>query len=259
MEDEKGNPHYATLTVKAIISMVSRLYNYLKSSGKVYTNPFLGIKRIKTARKLPRNIPMEKEMDAILLDLSRFWEHKDVRERRQYYKAHVMAELMYATGMRMGEVLALKAEDVDFEAKTITVKQGKGGKERIAYLNDYAAMVLKIYAEEMKEVINMNKKSATIFGIASQATVTDVLHKYLNVMCQKHGVGRFTSHNFRHTLGFHLLRRGCDLRYIQLILGHEDMNTTVIYTKVDKGDLRNELDAYHPRQMRRPGGSDGKA
>ena len=104
-------------------------------------------------------------MDAILGDLSRFWEHKHVRIRRQYYKAHVMAELMYATGMRIGEVLALKAEDVDFNNKTITVKQGKGGKERIAYLNGYAASVLKIYITEMKEVINVNKKSKEVFGI----------------------------------------------------------------------------------------------
>jgi integrase/recombinase XerD len=127
------------------------------------------------------------------------------------------------------------------------VKCSKGGKERITFLNDYTSRVLRIYVREMKDIVNRNKGKKTIFGITDRATITDTYHKYLNRVCEKHGVGRFTSHSFRHTLGFHLLRRGCDMRYIQLMLGHEDMNTTTIYTKVDKGDLRNELDRHHPR------------
>ena len=66
-----------------------------------------------------------------------------------YYKTHVMAELMYAIGMRISEVLHLKEENIDFEGKAITVREGKGGKSRIAYLNEYAAKVLLIYCEEI--------------------------------------------------------------------------------------------------------------
>jgi site-specific recombinase XerD len=249
LEEKSGEPHYAALTVKSFISMATRFYGFLKAKGRVFANPFLSIKRLKTARKLPRNIPPENTFTAILEDLSRFWEHAGVTERRMYYKVHVMAELMYATGMRIGEALRLKASAVDFDARTVLVHDTKAGKERIAYLGEYAARVLRLYLSEMKEIVNVNKASDTIFGIKNQATVAAVLSSRMSEICQKHGVGRFTPHNFRHTLGFHLLRRGCDMRYIQLILGHEDMNTTTIYTKVDKGDLRNELDRCHPRNF----------
>jgi len=250
LKNENGTSYYATYSIKNIIYVATNFYNYLKEKGKVYSNPFHHIKQIKVKRRLPRNIPVEEKMNEFLEILSRFWEHDHVRERRMYYKTHVMAELMYATGMRISEVLNLKEEDIDFEEKVITVREGKGGKSRIAYLNEYAAKVLLIYCEEMKEVINFNKEKSYIFGVISKATVTSVFHKYLSIAGEKIGIGRFTAHNFRHSLGFHLLRRGCDMRYIQLILGHEDMNTTTIYTKVAKGDLRKELDTYHPRQCK---------
>lgn len=248
LENKDGTPHYATLTVESIINMVKRFYNYLKNIGKIYTNPFYRIKRIKTERKLPKNLPHEKIMNDILEKLSRFWEQKYVRDKKVYYKAHVMAELMYATGLRIGEVMKLQREDVDFDNKTITVREGKGGKDRIAYLNDYASAVLKIYANEMKEIVNRNKKSKILFGISCMSTIS-TYHKVFKRICKEYGISRFTSHSFRHTLGFHLLRRGCDMRYIQLILGHENMNTTTIYTKVEKSDLRSKLDTCHPRQF----------
>jgi integrase/recombinase XerD len=168
-----------------------------------------------------------------------------------------MAELMYATGMRIGEVLRLTKDDIDFESSMIVVKGGKKEQQRIAYLNDYALKVVKIYVSEMKDVVNVKKGSRRIFGVGSAGTMIQTFHKKLDAVCKKHGIERFTSHNFRHTLGFHLLRRGCDMRYIQLILGHKDMNTTTIYTKVEKGDLRCELDTYHPRRFRRD--ADGTA
>lgn len=251
LEKEDGSPHYATLTVKTIISIVTRFYNYLKSIGKIHTNPFFRIKKIRTERKLPKQLPYEKIMNDILEELSMFWKHKNIRDQRIYYKTHVMAELMYATGMRIGEVLRLTKEDINFESNMIIVKGGKKEKERIAYLNDYALKVLRIYVSEMKDIINVKKSRKTIFGVGTVGTILQTFHKKLDTVCKKHGIKRFTSHNFRHTLGFHLLRRGCDMRYIQLILGHKDMNTTTIYTKVEKGDLRRELDTCHPRQFRR--------
>jgi site-specific recombinase XerD len=247
LEDEPGKPHYAALTVKSYMSMAARFYAFLKNEKQVFSNPFLSVKRIRAERKLPRAVSTEPVMCAMLESLSRFWEHRQVRQRRMYYKTHVVAELMYASGMRMGEVLKLKAGDVDFEAKTVLVRGGKGGKDRIAFLNEYSSRVLKLYVETMRDLVNSNREDDTIFGIKSQATVGAVFHRNLSAAAVQYGLSRFTSHAFRHTLGFHLLRRGCDLRYIQLILGHEDMNTTTIYTKVDKLDLRNELDRCHPR------------
>jgi site-specific recombinase XerD len=252
MEEPEGAPHYATLTVTTLIAIASRFYNYLKAAGLVATNPFIRIKRIRTEKRLPRNIPREKELAAFLERFRRFWERKHLRERRMYYKVHVIAELMYATGMRIREVLGLKAADIDFRNRTIRVRDDKKGRERTAYLNEYAAAVLLIYADKMRDAVNRNRNVEAVFGLENGASIVAIVNKYLVREGKAEGIGRFTSHNFRHSLGFHLLRRGCDMRYIQLILGHEDMNTTTIYTKVEKSDLRHELDRFHPRKQ--PGG-----
>jgi len=245
-----GSVYYATLTVISIISMVRRLYDYLKHKGVVYANPFLRIKRMRTERTLPRDIPTEQVMDKFLALMAGFRKQKTLLKQKAYYRAHVMAELQYATGLRIQELLDLKREQIDFEKKVIHVKRGKGGKERLVYLNEYSSDVLKIYVTRMRALINRNTWSERVFGIKDKGTITDTYHKVLKEAARKQGLTRFTSHSFRHSLGFHLLRRGCDMRYIQLILGHEDMNSTAIYTRVEKSDLKSVLDRCHPRQFR---------
>jgi integrase/recombinase XerD len=250
LKKEDESFHYASLSVATIMSITLRFYNYLRETGRAYKNPFLGVKRIRLERKLPRNIPDEEKMNKMLKIVAGFWKQEKMREKRMYYKSHVMAELMYASGMRIGEVLSLKEDDIDYERKVIHIRSGKGGKERYAYLNEYAAQVLKIYVSEMRELVIRNKKSGRLFGVKDSTTISATFHRVLKAAATACEIGRFPSHNFRHTLGYHLLKRGCDMRYIQLILGHADMNTTTIYTKVSKEDLKRELDTYHPRQFK---------
>jgi len=250
LSKKDGSVYYATLTVVSIISMVKRMYDYLKHMGRVYANPFLRIKRMRTERTLPRDIPTEQVLDKLLECLAGFFKQRTLLRKKACYRAHVMAELQYATGLRIQELLDLKKEQIDFDKKVIHVKRGKGGKERLVYLNEYASDVLKLYVTGMRILINKNTQSSRVFGIQYKGTVTDTYHKVLKEAARKQGLTRFTSHSFRHSLGFHLLRRGCDMRYIQLILGHEDMNTTTIYTRVEKSDLKSALDRCHPRQFR---------
>ena len=88
----------------------------------------------------------------------------------------------------------------------------------------------------------------TLFG-ADKARVAHVLNAELATICNGLGIPAITSHGFRHSLGTHLLRSGCDMRHIQMILGHEALQTTQIYTRVDKDDLKRSLDEHHPRQF----------
>jgi len=250
LRKKDGSMHYASLTVRTIMNITKRFYDYLKIKGVVYANPFMRIKRMKTERKLPRDIPNEEVMAKLLEDLTMFWKKKTITAKKAWYKAHVMAELEYASGMRIGEVLELREEHIDFAKRVIHVPKSKGDKERLVYLNEYASCVLKLYVEHMRTLINANRKSERVFGIKDRSTITDTFHRVLKASGKKYGLKHFTSHSFRHSLGFHLLRRGCDLRYIQLILGHEDMNTTTIYTKVEKSDLKSVLDRCHPRQFK---------
>jgi len=250
MEDRTGNIHYAASTVHDMMNTIRNFYEFLKKQGVVVTNPFNSIEFIQRGEALPRNLPDEKTMAKILENLRQFWKHPYRRERRRLYKLHVMAEVLYSTGLRLDELASVQLEDVDLEGRVLTVTEGKGGKTRKAYLNEYCTQVLKLYIQQMREHVNLLPGVPKLFGVKDGRNLDRVLNKGLKEAGAALGIPGFTSHAIRHTLGFHLLRRGCDLRYIQLVLGHDDMASTSLYTKVEKQDLRRELDRTHPRKFR---------
>jgi integrase/recombinase XerC len=158
-----------------------------------------------------------------------------------------MAEFLWASGLRIDELARLRVEDVDTRARLVHVKQGKGGKDRTAYLTEYAAAVLELYLKRMRPLYCDGRGASTLFGVKNGRALDRMLNSSLKREAASFGLEHFTAHAIRHTLGFHLLRRGCDLRYIQLILGHESLSATTLYTMVEKRDLRRQLDRFHPR------------
>ena len=230
---------------------VSSFYDYLKKMKLIHSNPFPEVKRIKTGTVLPKNILNESEMNAFLAHLKRFGKGSDLARRKGMYKAHVVSELMYSTGARINEVMKLKAADIDFTRGTVRITDSKTAQVREGVLNSYAEKVLRIYVEEMRDyvIFGMNNGDAgLLFG--SKAHLKTWLNGILGEEIESLGFGRFTSHHFRHAVGYHLLRGGCDIRFIQEILGHRLLATTQIYTKVDKDDLKSVIDEYHPRTLK---------
>ncbi len=240
--EDEGIVHYASGAVADIIQTVDAFYATLVEDKKVLQNPFYGLRRIKREQRLPRAVPTEAELAGCLKRLGAFHRHKTLRDRRIYYRLHVVAELLYATGMRLGELAALRPADFDFPARIVRIRAGKGGRSRTAFLYDYAADVVEFYSAHMRAVVNYSPSSDRLFGVASARTFDSALNPRLKALAG------FTCHSFRHALGTHLLRRGCDLRFIQLILGHEDLNSTALYTRVSKEELREQIDRYHPRK-----------
>jgi integrase/recombinase XerD len=249
--DETGQARYSAVTVSTIVDQVRRFYDYLRKRKLIHTNPFREIQTIKRKKSLPRNILNEEDMSRLLRVFREFWKGERLNERRRLYRAHVISEFMYATGARINEVMKIKRDDIDFIRNTVTVFDDKTKKGRECILNEYAAKVVRIFVDEMREhVFNATRnrgKDAALFGAARSLVIW--LKDILNKESGKLGLGRFTSHGFRHALGFHLLRAGCDIRFIKEILGHEELGTTQIYTKVDKLDLKNVIDVFHPRQL----------
>jgi site-specific recombinase XerD len=250
LEEPDGGIHYSTSTVRSMTYAAGSFYDFLKTKGIALTNPFKHIRIIKGRKRLPKHIPKEDLMGKFLDSLKCFWKGKSLRQRRELYKVHVIAELMYATGLRISEVAGLTCDDIDLEAGIVLVRDGKGRKDRKAYLNEYAAKVLGIYMSEMREYVNHNKGSSMLFGVKDGKCLDKALNGRLKDTGKALGIKRFTSHSFRHSLGFHLLRRGCAINFIQLILGHDKISSTSIYTKVEKTDLRSQLDIYHPRRIK---------
>jgi integrase/recombinase XerD len=162
----------------------------------------------------------------------------------------VAAEFLYASGLRVAEAAGLIPENIDTGARRIYVRQGKGEKGRVAFLTGFAASVMETYLRRGRPAVlgNYNRSYGhTVFGAHPQRLMA-VVNRDLRERCRELDLPEITSHGFRHSLGTHLLRAGCDLRYIQIILGHDALQTTQIYTRVNKDDLKNSLDRFHPRK-----------
>ena len=247
---------YSPKTVNSYLIAATNFYEFAKRKGLVASNPFKEIKKMRIDKKLPRNLLKEDQMNRFLEKLSRFDEAgrtgaPSLKAKTTRYKVHVIGELMYATGLRVSEAANLLSTDINFSKGTITVREGKGGKSRTAWMNDYAKEVLKLYVEEMREVVfnEWNKRNGTLFGVRWQP-FEKLVNGVLRSTARELGFPTMTSHGFRHALGYHLLRAGCNIRYIQEILGHKLIRNTEIYTKVDKEDLKEVLDTCHPRKFK---------
>jgi site-specific recombinase XerD len=242
-----------TGTMHNYLKVARRFFDYLVQTERVKTNPFKELRYPRLPDHLSRNVLTEAQMGRLLGELGRFDELEIWYERERRYRVHVIAEFLYATGLWIAEASALVSEDLDLEQRLVYVRSGKGGKPRTAFLTSYAAAIMGKYLETGRAVImhHFTRDHAhTLFG-ANKARVAEVVNGELRRVCRVLELPEITSHGFRHSLGTHLLRSGCDMRHIQAILGHEALGTTQIYTRVDKEDLKKSLDEHHPRHWQK--------
>lgn len=247
--DESGE-FYTTGTMHNYLKAARSFFEYLRTSERIEENPFMELRYPRLSEHLSRNVLTEAQMGALLRELGRFDELPVWWMRERRYRVHVLAEVLYATGLRISEACSLIDSDFDLANRLVYLREGKGGKPRVAYLTEYAAAVVKRYIETGRAATRhgyMRAMGDRTFG-ANAGRVMSVMNRELETVCVSLGLPVITSHGFRHSLGTHLLRSGADMRYIQAILGHECLGTTQIYTHVDKEDLKKSLDQHHPRQ-----------
>ncbi|TAL44200.1 MAG: hypothetical protein EPN91_04915 [Salinibacterium sp.] len=240
----------STGTMHNYLKVARRFFDHLVRTERIASNPFLEIRYPRLPEHLSRNVLSEAQMGALLRELARFDESEIWYERERRYRVHVIAEFLYATGLRIAEASALTAENLDLERHLVYVPHGKGGSPRTVFLTTYASDIMERYLKTGRAAIMHHftrNHEHTLFG-ANKARVAEVVNGELRKVCLSLDLPIITSHCFRHSLGTHLLRSGCDMRHIQVILGHEALATTQIYTRVDKEDLKRSLDAFHPRQ-----------
>jgi site-specific recombinase XerD len=243
------------------------VYNYLKAGRKFFgylvkcekreTNPFSDVQYPRLPDGISRNILNEIQMNRLLEALSLFHDAETESKRLERYRAHVVSVLLYATGIRIAEAAGLLPKDVDIKRREVVIRNGKGGKSRIAFLTGYASDVLDYYMRYGRKVLlgrGWRKCPDRLFGTGSE-TLMSAVNRELSETCLKLKIPVITCHGFRHSLGTHLLRSGCDMRHIQMILGHEKLNSTQRYTRVDRDDLKNIIDKYHPRQPEKQTGN----
>ena len=164
------------------------------------------------------------------------------------YRNKAMLELMYATGLRVSELINLEINNIDMDSGIVRC-YGKGNKERIVPIGDVALKYLKIYLNIYRDKLKKTYLCDKIFlNNHGKAMTRQGFLKILKNTSKKAGIEKNISpHTLRHSFATHLLNNGADLRSIQIMLGHENLSTTQIYTTINNDTLKENYDLYHPR------------
>ena len=225
-------------SVNRKISSLKTFFNFLLKKKLIEANPFADQIMPKKPVSLPKSIS---EDDVVkLLDAPKEDSLIGIRDR-------AMLELLYASGVRISELVNIKFSDLDLERNIIKVF-GKGSKERLVPFGEDAAQCISAYIDERKK----NKDIASIKYIflnnrGSKISRHAFWHR-LKEYCLEIGLKRDISpHTLRHAFATHLLNRGADLRSVQVLLGHSDLSTTQIYTHIAKQRLSELVKKHHPR------------
>lgn len=228
----------APTTVSHNISSLKTFYSYFLKLGSISSNPTDGIKSPKLGTHLPVYLTIE-EINK-LLDI----EVIDAFSSRN----KALLELMYATGLRISEVINLEFKNIDYDDCIVRVL-GKGSKERIVPINDYAITYLKKYIDNYRPELVKNEINNYIFlNNHGKKLTRQGVFKIIKAYAQEKGINKnIGPHTLRHTFATHLLENGADLRVIQELLGHESISTTQIYTHLTNEALHNEYKKYFPR------------
>ena len=228
-------------SVARAVACYRGFYRFLLVDGRVRANPAEDLHAPRAWKVLPRYLSVE--------DVDRLIAQPDVKTPRGL-RDRAVIELMYATGMRVSELVTLRPADVHLEASYLTCT-GKGDKQRIIPIGDEASVWVSRYLQQSRSILLRRRRSPRLFVNARGGGVglTRVgFWKILKGYARQAGItSTLSPHMLRHSFATHLLERGADLRAIQMMLGHADLSTTQIYTHVLEQRLRSVYDQFHPR------------
>jgi integrase/recombinase XerD len=230
---------FSARSIARNISSIKVFFRFLASEGHIKSNPARLIETPRLPKKLPESLN-KGEVDRLLSqpDPSTALGERD----------KAMLEILYATGLRVSELVGLKVMDVNLEAGFLRT-MGKGSKERVVPLGQKACDALKDYLEEGRLTLSKGKNPSSLFlnsrgKSLSRQGFWKIIKAY-GIMANI--TKKITPHSIRHSFATHLLEGGADLRSVQILLGHADISTTQIYTHITRERLKELHEKYHPR------------
>ena len=225
-------------SVTRFLASVKSFYSYMVAAGELKKNPAQGVAAAKVERKYPE-ILTAKEVE-LFLEQPRCVDAKG-------YRDHAMLELLYATGIRVSELISLDLKDLNLSAGFI--RCASRGKERIIPLYHTAVKALQDYVRDIRpQLIADGGEQALFVNMNGERMSRQGFWKIIKYYQEKAGIEKdITPHTLRHSFAVHLLENGADLRSIQEMLGHADISSTQIYTHVVKHQLKDVYQKAHPR------------
>ncbi|HXW53385.1 MAG TPA: site-specific tyrosine recombinase XerD [Myxococcota bacterium] len=226
-------------TLHRNLSAIRRFFWFLRKEGKIVVDPAGDIDLPKVEKKLPKIAPLQ--------EINELINKPPVNSIRGLRDVAIIA-LLYASGLRVSELINLKTSDLNFEAGYLKT-MGKGKKERVVPINERALALIQRYFAASRQQLLDGKISDLVFAKKggsklSRQSVWKIIKKYALLSGMK---ADFSPHQLRHSFATHLLEGGINLRALQLMLGHCDLATTEIYMHVDKTRLKALYDQHHPR------------
>ena len=227
----------SSASVSRSISTLKSLYKFLELNKYAKNNPLTTITNPKTPKKLPK-VLSEEEVDKLL----------DINLKTNFdYRNKAMLELMYSSGLRVSELINLTVNDIDLINSSVRIF-GKGSKERIVPLNDYAIEALNNYISNHRRSLFKHGENNYLFlNNHGNKMTRQGFFKTLQKIAKEKGIkSELSPHTLRHSFATHLLKHGADLRSIQELLGHSDISTTQIYTHITSEKLQKNYQEFHP-------------
>ena len=224
-------------TVAHNLTVIKNFHKYMLKYKIVKKDVTIYIDRPKMKKRLPHILSIE-DVDKLL----------NIQLKDPYdYRNKAMLELMYGTGLRVSELINITLNDLDFTNSFVKIF-GKGSKERIVPLGEFSIKYIKLYLNERSKLLNKRDSKYLFLSSRGDRMSRQGFFKILKKLLLEQGIDKEVSpHTLRHSFATHLINSGADLRSIQEMLGHSDISTTKIYTKISMETATNEYNEYFPR------------
>ena len=238
---EQRDQKKATSSISRLITSLRKFYQWLVRQNIQKLNPMLEIDSPKKRRTLPVALTVN--------EVNNLLEQPDTKKQLGL-RDRALLETLYATGIRVSELINLKFTDLHEELKLVKVF-GKGSKERLIPISEVALTWIDSYKEKVRDplILKIGKNTDFIFLNSRGSSLTrQAVWQIIKHYCKMAGIQKnVTPHTLRHTFATHLLENGADLRVVQEILGHSDISTTQIYTNLSQKHILQVYEKTHPR------------
>ncbi len=232
--------NYAEATVARKVAAIKSFFQYMQAEGAIRGNPAESLESPRVGRSLPKPLSVT-EVDELL-------EQTMKRTTPEAKRDRAMLELLYATGLRVTELVSLNVEDLNMDGPYVRC-MGKGSKERTIPIHEQAAAAVADYLNEGRAALVKNRKESALFVNRRGERLTRqgfwlILKQYAK---EANISSPVTPHTLRHSFATHMLRGGAPLRNVQELLGHANISTTQVYTQIANEHVRQVYEKAHPR------------